>query len=66
MKNGDKVKHNIIDKTLLEEMGDYGQFDGVLTIFEISDEPGDDFPYLAGPNEKDAVWFKESELELVQ
>ncbi len=66
MKVGQKVKHNITDKVALDEISDYGDFDGELTIFEISDEPGDENPYLAGKRYIDSIWFKESELILVK
>lgn len=59
---GQKVKHNFVGEIELEEIADYGDFDGELTIFEISDEPFDDFPYLAGKNYDESIWFKEDEL----
>jgi hypothetical protein len=66
MKVGDVVKHCIKEELTLEEMEEYGDFDGELVIFEISDEPGDTHPYLAGKNSDEVSWFSDKELELIE
>ena len=62
---GQKVKHCVVEKNDLIELSDYvdiKKFGGELTIFEISDEPGDLMPYLVGYNYEYSVWMKASEI----
>jgi len=63
LKVGQKVKHNITDKALLDEMSDYvdlERFSGELEVFEITANSG--FNVLVGYDYDSALWLKESEL----
>jgi len=63
LKVGQKVKHNITDKALLDEMLDYvdlEMFAGVLEVFEVDNKS--DFNVLVGYDYEKALWLKESEI----
>lgn len=60
---GQKVRHNITEKSLLDEMSDYvdlEKFGGELEIYEITDNNG--FNVLVGYDYDSALWLKESEI----
>ena len=62
-KVGQKVRHNITEKSLLDEMSDYvdlEKFGGELEIYEITDNNG--FNVLVGYDYDSALWLKESEI----
>ena len=62
-KVGQKVRHNITEKSLLDEMSDYvdlEKFSGELEIFEITNNDG--FNILVGYDYDSALWLKESEI----
>ena len=63
LKVGQKVRHNITEKSLLDEMSDYvdlEKFSGELEIFEITNNDG--FNVLVGYDYDSALWLKESEI----
>lgn len=63
LKVGQKVRHNITEKSLLDEMSDYvdlEKFGGELEIFEITNNDG--FNVLVGYDYDSALWLKESEI----
>ena len=64
-KVGQKVRHNITEKSLLDEMSDYvdlEKFGGELEIYEITDNNG--FNVLVGYDYDSALWLKENEINV--
>lgn len=37
---------------------------GLLTVFEVSNMPNDDYPYFVGVDADTAVWMAEGEIQL--
>lgn len=63
LKVGQKVRHNITEKSLLDEMSDYvdlEKFGGELEIYEIVDN--NVFNILVGYDYDSALWLKEGEI----
>lgn len=65
LKVGQKVRHNITEKSLLDEMSDYvdlEKFGGELEIYEIVDN--NVFNILVGYDYDSALWLKEGEINV--
>ena len=63
---GQKVRHNITEKSLLDEMSDYvdlEKFGGELEIYEITDNTKG-FNILVGYDYDSALWLKENEINV--